>query len=79
MSTDPARSAPDHVLQWTWAADGVALGVVDALRTAARGCIGHLVAEVAEPALADLTWPARIGVNAYLGVPITSTSTRMYL
>jgi GAF domain-containing protein len=37
------------------------------------------VADVAaEPALADLTWPARIGINAYLGVPI-STSTRMYL
>ena len=44
------------------------------------GRIGHLVADVAaEPALADPTWPARIGVNAYLGVPITSTSTRMYL
>ena len=43
------------------------------------GRIGHPVADVAaELALADLTWPARIGINAYLGVPI-STSTRLYL
>ena len=43
------------------------------------GRIVHPVADVAaEPALADLTWPARIGIDAYLGVPI-STSTRMYL
>jgi hypothetical protein len=33
----------------------------------------------AEPALADLTWPAEIGVNAYLGVPVTTADTRPYL
>lgn len=60
---------------------GAALPLADTIcERLLAGRIGHLVADVAaEPALADLTWPARIGVNAYLGVPITSTSTRMYL
>ncbi len=60
---------------------GAALPLADTIcERLLTGRIGHLVADVAaEPALADLTWPARIGVNAYLGVPITSASTRMYL
>jgi GAF domain-containing protein len=50
------------------------------------GRIGHVVPDIAaDPALGDLAWPARSvnasrsGVNAYLGVPITSAGTRMYL
>jgi len=44
------------------------------------GRIGHHVPDVsAEPARADLSWPAQIGVNACLGVPITTADRRMYL
>jgi GAF domain-containing protein len=60
---------------------GAALPLADTIcERMLAGRIGHLVADIAaEPTLADLTWPAQIGVSAYLGVPITSASTRMYL
>jgi GAF domain-containing protein len=60
---------------------GAALPLADTIcERLLAGRIGHIVPDVAaEPALADLTWPAQIGVNAYLGVPITAMSTRMYL
>ena len=60
---------------------GAALPLVDTIcERMLAGRIGHAVPDIAaEPTLADLTWPAQIGVSAYLGVPITATSTRMYL
>jgi GAF domain-containing protein len=60
---------------------GAALPLADTIcERLLAGRIGHVVPDVAaEPALADLTWPAEIGVNAYLGVPITTADTRLYL
>ena len=60
---------------------GAALPLADPIceRLLARR-IGHVVPDVApEPALADLTWPAALGVNASLGVPITTADTWLYL
>jgi len=60
---------------------GAALPLADTIcERLLAGRIGHLVPDVsAEPALGDLSWPAQLGVNAYLGVPITTADTRMYL
>jgi GAF domain-containing protein len=60
---------------------GAALPLADTIcERLLAGRVGHVVPDVvAEPALSDLAWPARMGVHAYLGVPITTADTRLYL